>query len=90
MNQQLDVANHFMSAQQYPQAANAYELFIKHYGNYEYIGDIRLMLGLIFSRYLHQDEKAQTYLSAATTELLDKSKIELARNELTEVRKRLG
>jgi membrane associated rhomboid family serine protease len=90
MNQQLDVSNHFMSSQQYPQAANAYELFIKHYGNYEYIGDIRLMLGLIYSRYLHQDEKAQTYLSAAAVELSDKSKIELARNELAEIRKRLG
>ncbi len=90
MNQQLDVSNHFMSAQQYPQAADAYELFIKHYGNYEYIGDIRLMLGLIYSRYLHQDEKAQTYLSSAVADLFDKNKIELARNELAEVRKRLG
>lgn len=90
MNQQLDVANYLMSAQQYPQAAEAYEQFLKHYGSYEYIGDIRLMLGLIYGRYLHQDEKAETNLNQAIPLLREAEKVDLARNELAKVRRRLG
>ena len=89
MNQQLDVANYLMSARQHPAAADAYERFIKHYGNYEYIGDIRLMLGLIYGRYLHQDKEAEANLDQAIPDLFDSSKIELARSELAEVRQRL-
>ena len=89
LNQQLDVANHLMSAEQYPAAADAYERFLRHYANYEYVGDIRLMLGLIYSRYLQQDALAETYLSRAVPGLTDAGKLELARSELEEVRRRL-
>ncbi len=90
MNQQLDVANYLMSARQYPQASDAYERFLNHYGSYEYLGDIRLMLGLIYGRYLHQDKKAEAHLNQAIPDLRESSKVELARNELAEVRRRLG
>ena len=88
-NQQLDVANYLMSARQHRTAAYAYEQFLKHYGNYEYIGDIRLMLGLIYGRYLHQDKEAEAHLDRAIPDLHDTSKIELARGVLAEVRRRL-
>ena len=88
MNQQLDVANYLMSTRQYQQAAIAYETFLEHYTSYEYPGDIRLMLGLIYGRYLHQDEKAQANLEQAIQLLREASKVELAENELAEVRKR--
>jgi len=87
--QQLDVANHLMSAEQYPAAADAYERFLRHYPRYEYPADIRLMLGLIYSRYLHQDAQAESYLSHAVPDLTDASKLELARSELEKVRQRL-
>ncbi len=90
MNQQLDVANYLMSARQYPQASDAYERFLNHYGSYEYLGDIRLMLGLIYGRYLHQDKKAEDHLNQAIPLLRESSKVELARSELAEVRRRLG
>ncbi len=89
-NQQLDVANYLMSSQRYRQAADAYERFAAHYGNYEYMGDIRLMLGLIYSRYLNQDKRAEEYLAQAVTGLSDENKAKLARSELDEVRRRLG
>ena len=89
MNQQLDVANHLMSAEQYPAAADAYERFLRHYRNYEYVGDIRLMLGLIYGRYLHQDALAETYLSQAISGLTGSSKLEMAQAELEKVRRRL-
>ena len=53
------------------------------------MGDIRLMLGLIYSRYLQQDVLAETYLSRAISGLTDAGKLELARSELEEVRRRL-
>jgi len=88
LNQQLDVANYLMSAEQYTAAADAYERFCRHYGNYEYLGDVRLMLGLIYSRYLHQDERAEYYLSRAISQLRDERKLSMARAELEQVRRR--
>ncbi|MDY7010109.1 MAG: rhomboid family intramembrane serine protease [Planctomycetota bacterium] len=90
MNQQLDVSNYLMSVRQYPAAAGAYEQFLKHYANYEYIGDIRLMLGLIYGRYLHQDKKAEIHLNRAIPLLRETSKVDLARSELAEIDRRLG
>jgi len=88
LNQQLDVANYLMSAEQYTAAADAYERFCRHYANYEYLGDVRLMLGLIYSRYLHQDERAESYLTRAISELRDERKLSMARTELEQIRRR--
>jgi membrane associated rhomboid family serine protease len=90
LSQQLDIANYLMSSEQYPAAADAYERLLKHYPNYPYDGDIRLMLGLIYSRYLHQYSLAQQYLSQAIPRLGDAGKLELARSELEKVRTRTG
>jgi outer membrane protein assembly factor BamD (BamD/ComL family) len=80
--QQLDVANQLMASEQYPLAADAYERFLKHYGNYEHIADIYLMLGLLYGRYLHQRSSAEHYLERAIPRLGDPRKVELARNDL--------
>lgn len=85
-NQQLDVANYFMSAGLYSAAADAYERFMANYPNYEFVGDIRLMLGLIYGRYLHQYDKAQEYLTQALPDLRDAGKAEMARQELERLR----
>ena len=90
LNQQLDVSNYLMSAEQYPAAADAYGRFLRHYGGYQYIGDIRLMLGLIYSRYLHQDSLAEKHLSEAISGLFNDRKVKMAREELERVRRRLG
>jgi len=89
LTQQLDVANYLMSANHYAPAADAYERFCRHYGHYEYLSDIRLMLGLIYSRYLNQAARAEAYLSRAIDGLTDETKAAMARAELAEVRRRL-
>jgi membrane associated rhomboid family serine protease len=80
--QQLDVANHLMSAEQHAEAAEAYERFLKHYGGYEYVADIYLMLGLLYGRYLQKTEQAVDYLQRAIASLRDPRKLELARGDL--------
>ncbi len=87
---QLDVANQLMSAEQYSAAGDAYERFLKHYGNYEHIADIHLMLGLIYGRYLHQYERAERMLELAAETLKDPNKVQLARGDLEAVRQRRG
>ncbi|HUT01536.1 MAG TPA: rhomboid family intramembrane serine protease [Phycisphaerae bacterium] len=87
---QLDVANQLMSAEQYPAAADAYERFLRQYYAYEHVGDIHLMLGLLYGRYLHQYDQAELNLSRAIEALHDERKIGMARNELQAVRHRRG
>jgi len=89
LTQQLDVANYLMSASHYAPAADAYERFCSHYGRYEYLSDIWLMLGLLYSRYLDQAARAEAYLSRAIGGLTDENKAAMARAELSEVRRRL-
>lgn len=80
--QQLDLANQLMAAEKYEVAANAYERFLKHYGNYEQVADIYLMLGLLYGRYLDKSASAEHYLGLAIGSLTDPRKIELARKDL--------
>ena len=80
--QQLDVANFLMTDQRFPQAATAYEQLLKFYPNYEHGGDIRLMLGIIYGRYLKQADRAEENLRRALTELSDQSKQAMAKTEL--------
>ena len=80
--QQLDVANQLMAQERYPTAADAYERFVRHYGPYEHLGDIYLMLGIIYGRYLQQPDRARHYLSLALERLSDSRKQDMARSEL--------
>ncbi len=85
---QLDVANQLMAREQYPAAADAYERFLRHYGNYEHTSDIHLMVGLIYGRYLHQYDRAEYYLSQAVARLGDERKAAMAQVELDAVRQK--
>ena len=62
---QLDLANELMARTDYPQAAAAYEVFLKSYPNYQRIGQVQLMLGLLYNRYLNSPEQARQYLDKA-------------------------
>jgi membrane associated rhomboid family serine protease len=86
--QQLDVANQLMASERYPQAADAYERFLKHYSGYEHLSDIHLMLGLLYGRYLQQYDRAEHYLQLAAESLRDPRKADLARSDLAMVRQR--
>jgi outer membrane protein assembly factor BamD (BamD/ComL family) len=83
---QLDVANQLMASQHYPAAADAYERFLQHYGGYEHIGDIHLMLGVLYGRYLHQKDRAIASLQKAVETLRDPSNRQLAEAQLRQLR----
>jgi outer membrane protein assembly factor BamD (BamD/ComL family) len=82
---QLDVASQLASQQLYPQAAEAYELFLRHYKGYEQIEQIELMLGLIYARYLRKYDRAKEYLIRAMAKLTGDRELSLAREELKRI-----
>ncbi|MHC4759644.1 MAG: rhomboid family intramembrane serine protease, partial [Planctomycetota bacterium] len=61
----LDIANQLASENRHIDAAKAYEKFLTHYKNYEHSEQVQLMLGIIYSRYLHNQELAIKHLEAA-------------------------
>ncbi|MCC6424661.1 MAG: rhomboid family intramembrane serine protease [Phycisphaerales bacterium] len=79
---QLDVANQLAHQQLYPQAASAYEQFLRQYPNYDQSDQIQLMLGLIYSRYLQQYDKAREHLNLAVQKSRGDRQAALARDEL--------
>jgi membrane associated rhomboid family serine protease len=80
--QLLDIANQLASESKHTEAAAAYEKFIAHYSTYEYIEQVQLMLGILYSRYLHQTELAIRHLEAALDKLTDAGQIKMCRDEL--------
>ncbi len=86
--QQLDVANQLMSSDRHAQAADAYERFLGHYGNYQHMSDIYLMLGLLYGRYLQEYDRAEQYLQKVIQSVSDPRKVELARDDLEMIRRR--
>ncbi len=79
---QLDVANQLMSMSKWAQSAGAYEKFLRHYKSYEYIEQVELMLGILYSRYLNEPEKAIEALKAAKERLSDKKQVKMCQDEL--------
>jgi membrane associated rhomboid family serine protease len=79
---QLDVANQLAHDQLYPQAATAYEQFLQQYPNYDQSDQVQLMLGLIYSRYLQQYDKAREHLNLAVQKSRGEREAMLAREEL--------
>lgn len=82
---QLDVANQLASQQLYPHAADAYELFLRHYRNFEQLEQVELMLGLIYARYLLKFDRARELLIKAMARLHSERELTLAREELRRV-----
>jgi membrane associated rhomboid family serine protease len=78
----LDIANQLASENKHAEAAEAYEKFIRHYKTYEYIEQVQLMLGILYSRYLNQTEPAIKYLEAAQAKLTDAGQLQMCRDEL--------
>jgi membrane associated rhomboid family serine protease len=83
---QLDVANHLAHQQLYPQAADAYETYLRQYPKSEQIEQVELMLGLIYTRYLSQYERAKEMLTRAAGRLQhNERQSALARDELAHI-----
>ena len=80
--QQLDIANQLMQDGRHPLAAKAYEDFLSHYPRYPFIEQVQLMLGLLYSRYLHDPAQARTHLQAALARLSNDIQKQMAQDEL--------
>jgi membrane associated rhomboid family serine protease len=81
----LDIANQLASENKHTQAAQAYEQFLTHYSKYEYVEQVELMLGLLYSRYLENRELAAKHLQAAAKKLSDPGQIKMCNDELAKL-----
>lgn len=82
-NAQLDIANQLAELSRYTEAAEAYELFLKHYPAAEQHAHVELLTGLLYSRYLDDPARARAKLEHALPRLSSTKEIELAQSELT-------
>ncbi|MHC4271093.1 MAG: rhomboid family intramembrane serine protease [Planctomycetota bacterium] len=78
----LDIANQLASDNRHADAAKAYEKFLAHYKNYEHSEQVQLMLGIIYSRYLHNQELAVENLKEARKKLKNYDQIQMCDEEL--------
>lgn len=85
--QLLDIANQLAGESRYTEAAQAYEQFLSHYKNYEYIEQVELMLGLIYARYLNQPEEAIKHLQIAEKKLHDPGQLKMCQAELARLQR---
>ena len=78
----LDIANHLASSSNSAESAHAYENFLLHYGSYEHIEQVRLMLGVLYARYLDRPAEAIKHLRQAVNRLRDPGQLQMCRTEL--------
>ncbi len=83
---QLDVANQLMKDERHVLAARAYELLLSKYPTYGDVGQVKLILGLIYARYLDQPQRARELLDAAVPRLNGNERA-LADSVLAELRR---
>ncbi len=82
---QLDIANQLMAEGHHQLAARAYEDYLAQYKTPEPPEHIQLLLGLIYSRYVPQPQRAIEMLKAALTKLHEPNRRALAEEELAKL-----
>lgn len=83
----LDIANQLAGENKHAHAAQAYEQFLTHYSNYEYVEQVELMLGILYSRYLQKPDLAAKHLHAAAKNLSDPGQLKMCQDELAKLQK---
>jgi membrane associated rhomboid family serine protease len=86
--QLLDIANQLASESKHAESSQAYEKFLTHYSNYEYIEQVELMLGILYSRYLQKPEQAIKHLQSAAQKLSDNGQVKMCNDELAKLQKK--
>jgi len=84
----LDIANQLASEHKHKEAGQAYEKFLSNYSGYEYIEQVELMVGILYSRYLNKPELAEKHLTSASEKLSEPDQIQLCRDELNKLQQR--
>jgi len=82
---QITVANHLFSSGDHQTAALAYERFLSAYGNDGEAPGVRLMLGLIYARYLNDPVRGKTLITEAKGKLRSDDEERLAEELLEEL-----
>jgi membrane associated rhomboid family serine protease len=83
--QQLAIARLLYARKKYPQAAGAFEMFLKQYPKDREIDDTRLLVGIIYARDLEQYEAAEGHLKLALDSLIDEDRRQQCRQWLDRV-----
>jgi membrane associated rhomboid family serine protease len=89
-NQQLELANYLAQARRYRETAQAYEAFLAAYPGAPEAPQVRLFVGLIYSRYLEDYEPAIRHLRAALESVQSAPERVIAEEELHQAEIRLG
>jgi membrane associated rhomboid family serine protease len=79
---QMDIATQLHHDGRYVQAVEAYEKLLKAYPNVERGEQVELMVGILYSRYLRNPERAKLHLTRVISRLHEGRETELAREEL--------
>jgi membrane associated rhomboid family serine protease len=82
---QLDLANQFQAEGDHELAAKAYELLLQRYPACSKAAEVRLILGLIYSRRLGKPQRAKELIEQAKSRLVDASQRALADQLLSEL-----
>lgn len=88
--QMLAVANQLMTMGRYPQAAGAYEKYLVTYPGDSETEEVKLVLGIIYAKYLEQPESAQKHLRDALARLTNPDHIRQATHWLDAATTALG
>jgi membrane associated rhomboid family serine protease len=80
---QIDVANELFTLADHPNAAAAYELYLRQYSRGEPVEQIQLMLGLIYARYVPHPQRARELLTSALERLTSERERAVAQEELS-------
>lgn len=88
--QQLEIARSFFSDGYFPQAAAAYDNFLRCYPKSPDRADIQLLVGIIYARDLRQYETAEKRLTDALSALQDNRRKEQCEQWLASVQAALG
>ena len=87
---QITVARQFYATGRTPQAVAAFERYLSSYGSAPEALDVRLLVGIVLARDLHQYEAAERHLAAVYQKLADPARREQCTQWLSEVRAALG
>ncbi len=87
---QLDIARECYRTERFSQAAVAFERYVEVYPHSTEVGNVRLLLGIIYARDLRQYEAADKHLTGSMETLRDHARRDQCFQWLTNVRVALG
>jgi len=86
----MDVANQLYTLNRIPQAAAAYEKYLTHYSHSNDANEVKLLLGIIYTRDLQQYEVGAAHLRQLLDNLVDEKRKEQCRHWLRLASEALG